>query len=74
MKQVGFNRSIKVRFENGGELVVTIFQKRPELSLPGFQMSKEAPLAKAILNKKIGEVVTYFVQDQKVSVTIVSFW
>lgn len=58
---VGLNKLVKIRFLDGDELLVRIFEDSPLRSFSEFPVNKESPLGKALLGHSVGERIEYFV-------------
>lgn len=71
---VGLNKLVKIRFSDGDELLVRIFEDSPFQSSSEFPINKEAPLGKALLGHTKGEQIEYKVGDNTYKVTILEVY
>lgn len=70
-KKVTFDIPVLVRFEEGQVMIIRIYKDREGLKKgPGLLVSKDTPLAQAILNQPEGKVVEYRIKDKVNRVTI----
>lgn len=67
---VGLNKLVKIRFSDGDELLIRIFENPASQSSDEFPVNKDAPLAKALLGHSVGEEIEYGVEENKQNVTI----
>ncbi len=72
--KVSLNTLVKVRFEDGYEMIVSIFEKERTSESPGFQVNREAPLGKALLDHTVGEKIKYQVGDNIHQITILEIY
>lgn len=71
---VDFNKLVKVRFSDGDELLVRIFENSSPQSADGLPINKDAPLGKAILGHTKGEQIEYTVRNNTYKVTILEVY
>lgn len=71
---VDLNKLVKIRFSDGDELLVRLFEKSPNQPSAEFPLNKEAPLGKAILGHTKGEQIEYRVRDSIHKVTILEVY
>ena len=71
---VNFNKLVRIRFSEGDELLVRIFESSPIKSNKGVPVNKEAPLGKALLGHTKGEQIEYLVIDKTYKVTILEIY
>lgn len=77
MKQhslVDLNKLVKIRFSDGEELFIRVFEKSPVKLSEEFPVNKEAPVAKALLGHTKGEQVEYNVRNNTYKVTILEIY
>ena len=67
---VDLNKLVKIRFSDGNELLVRIFENSPFQYSSEFPLNKEAPLGKALLGHTIGEEIEYCVEKNMQKVVI----
>lgn len=67
---VALNSVVKIRFPDGEKLTVQIFDTKPKQSPNYYPLSKNAPLAQALLGHQVGEKVHYLVGTLTHQVTI----
>lgn len=72
--KVSLNSLVKVRFEDGYEMLVSIFEKQKSNQSSGFQVNREAPLGNALLGHTIGEIIEYEVESINHQVTILKIY
>lgn len=71
IKKVIFNIPVLIRFEEGQDMIIRIYKDREGLKKgPGLLVSKDTPLAQAILNQPEGKTVEYTVKDKTNKVII----
>lgn len=74
-KKVTFDIPVLIRFEDGKDTIVRIYKDRTGLKKgPGILISKDTPLAQAILNKQEGRSVEYTVNDKLNKVVILAVY
>lgn len=74
-KIVTFNIPILIRFEEGQDMIIKIYKDREGLKKgPGLLVSKDTPLAKAILNQPEGKIVEYKVKEKISKVLIATIY
>ena len=71
---VNFNKLVKIRFSDGDQLIVRVFEKSPIQLADEFPLNKEAPLGKAILGHTKGEQIEYQVRNNTYRVTILDIY
>lgn len=73
---VDLNKLVKIRFADGDELLVRIFESSPfqSQSSDEFPLNKEAPLGKALLGHSKGEQIEYQVENNTYKVTILEIY
>lgn len=75
VKKVTFNIPILIRFEEGQDMIIRIYKDRQGLKKGlGLLVSKDTPLAHAILNQSEGKVIEYRIKDKINKVTIVGVY
>lgn len=67
---VDLNKLVKIRFSDGDELLVRIFENLPAQSTNEFPVNKESPLGKALLGHTKGEQIEYQVEGSIQQVAI----
>lgn len=67
---VDLNKIVKIRFSDGDELLVRIFETSPFKSSSEFPVNKESPLGKALLGHTKGEQIEYKVEGNTQQVAI----
>lgn len=72
--KVSLNTLVKVRFEDGYEMLVSIFEKQKTYQSSGFQVNREAPLGNALLGHTTGEKIEYQVENIIHQVTILEIY
>ncbi len=72
--KVSLNTLTKVRFEDGYEMLVSIFEKQRIDHSAGFQVNREAPLGNALLGHIVGEKIEYQVENKVHQVTILEIY
>lgn len=71
---VDLNKLVKIRFSDGDELLVRIFENPTSQSSDEFPLNKEAPLGKALLGHTKGDLVEYTVRNNTYKVTILEIF
>lgn len=72
--KVSLNTLVKVRFEDGYEMIVSVFEKYKPNQSSAFPVNREAPLGNALLGHTIGEKIEYQVEDAIHQVTILEIY
>jgi len=72
--KVSLNTLVKVRFEDGYEMLVSIFEKQKPNHSSAFQVNREAPLGNALLNHAVGEKIEYQVGNTNHQVPILEIY
>lgn len=72
--KVSLNILVKVRFEDGYEMLVSVFEKQKTNQSAGFQVNREAPLGNALLGHVVGEKIEYQVEEKVHQVTILEIY
>lgn len=71
---IDLNKLVKIRFSDGNELLVRIFENSSNQSSDEFPVNKEAPLGKALLSHTKGEQIEYKVENNTYKVTILEVY
>lgn len=71
---VDLNKLVKVRFSDGDELLIRLFDKTSYQTSNELPVNKEAPLAKALLGHSRGEQIIYQVRNNTYKVTILEIY
>lgn len=75
MKKVAFDVPVLIRFEKGQDMIIRIYRNRQGLKKGlGLLVSKDTPLAQAILNQSEGETVKYITREKENKVTIAAVY
>lgn len=71
---VDLNKLVKIRFSDGEELFIRVFEKSPVKLSEEFPVNKEAPVAKALLGHTKGEQIEYTVRNNTYKVIILEIY
>ena len=71
---VDLNKLVRIRFADGEELFVRIFENTPVQSADEFPVNKDAPLGKVLLGHTKGDQIEYRVRNNTYKVTILEIY
>lgn len=71
---VDLNKLVKIRFSDGEELFISVFEKSPIQLNEEFTVNKDAPVGKALLSHSRGKQIEYRVRNNTYKVTILEVY
>lgn len=73
-RKVTYNTPILVRFMDGKEIVIKIYSDKSNIGGKGLSISRNTPLARAIINQIEGKLVNFDINGTIVSAEIVKIF